>query len=221
MKWDLELHSWSGQRWGGSCSPSAQLCTMWLEVSFQSLDLQLKSEISKKDLPTSTKRPFYIIHATLWRLPPAAVGSLRARTRRNSILESSKGHSTLPPKPFSHLKINERPSRGTLYKHPVSPTTSVAALSGKVNRCALSESSAHHRAPFKHCRPSSNLPETCWLLSNFLCWCHMSTMFHSHPSKISALSKSNTKLYVLLHAKQPKFIIGKHSTMVENRTENT
>ena len=45
---------------------------------------------------------------TLWRLPSIFVGSLslglRTRTRRNSILESCKGHSTLPPKPFSHLK---------------------------------------------------------------------------------------------------------------------
>ena len=41
---------------------------------------------------------------TLWRLPPVYVGSLRARTRRNSIVESCKGHSTLPTKPFSHLK---------------------------------------------------------------------------------------------------------------------
>ena len=33
-----------------------------------------------------------------------SVGSLRAQTRRNSILASCKGHSTLPTKPFGHLK---------------------------------------------------------------------------------------------------------------------
>ena len=135
---------------------------------------------------------------TLWRLLPVYVGSLRARTRRNSIVESCTGHSTLPPKPFGHLKLNETYTTWT-------PTTSVAALSGMAKRCALLESSANHRAPFKHWRPSSNLPGTYWLLSNVLCWCHMSTIFHSHPSKNSALSKSHTKLYVLLHAKQPKF----------------
>ena len=93
--------------------------------------------------------------------------------------------------------------------------------------CTPSESSANlnHRAPFKHWRPSSNLPGTWtyWLLSNVLCWCHtsMSTIFHSHPSKISAsaLSKWHTKLYVLLHATQPKFYSWKHSTMVEHRKD--
>ena len=54
-------------------------------------------------------------------------------------------------------------------------------------------------------KPSSDLTGTYWLLSNVLCWCHMSTIFYSYLSKISALSKSDTKLYVLLHVKQPKF----------------
>ena len=43
----------------------------------------------------------------------------------------------------------------------------------------------------------------------------------THPSKISALSKSDTKLYVLLRANQPKFYCWKHSTMVENSIETT
>ena len=49
---------------------------------------------------------------------------------------------------------------------------------------ALLQNLAHHRVPFK---PSSDLPKTYSLLSNVLCLCPMSTTFHSHPSKFSAL----------------------------------
>ena len=98
----------------------------------------------------------------------------------------------------------------------------MAALSGMPNRWALSEPSANHRAlsSFKHCKPSSDLlvPETYWLLSNVCCWCHLSTIFHSHPSIISALCKSDTKLYV---QNNQKFIVGKHSNMVDNCIENS
>ena len=128
------------------------------------------------------------------------------------VLESCNGNFTLPPwpKPFGHLKLSETHTTWT-------PWSSVAELSGIANRCALSESSANHRAPFKHGRPSSNQPGTYWLLSNVVCWCHISTMFHSHPSKISALFKSGTKLYVLLVMQSNQnFIVGKYSTMVDN-----
>ena len=135
---------------------------------------------------------------TLWLLLPVYVGSLRARTRRNSIVESCKGHSTLPPKPFGHLK-NQRDT------HYMNTHNLCGSAFGNGETMRSFRIFSHHTAPFKHWRPSSNLPETYWLLSNVLCWCHMSTIFHSHPSKISALSKSHTKLYVLLHTKQPKF----------------
>ena len=47
---------------------------------------------------------------------PFSVGSLRAQTRRNYILESCKGNSTLPPKPFCHLKTQ----RDTQYMNTLS-----------------------------------------------------------------------------------------------------
>ena len=129
------------------------------------------------------------------------------RARRNSILqlETCRGDSSLPPKPFSHLK-NQR------------ETHYMAALSGMMNRASFSlkgalitgllsncyiasgllrfilftisnralentlESHSDDEslmiackncyvasASFKHCKPSSDSPETCWLPSNVLC----------------------------------------------------
>ena len=60
----------------------------------------------------------------------------------------------LATQPFGHLKIiwdthymNNQNLSGNVFEN------------GKP-MCSLSESSAHYRAPFKHCRPSSDLPET-------------------------------------------------------------
>ena len=141
------------------------------------------------------KRAFFIIPSSItsWRLPSISVGSLRARTRRNFILESCKGNSALPPKPFGHLKIQWDPAPVTVtvtMTHTIWTPRPPEPLPGNGGRAfgdgkpmhALSRSSAHHTAPFKHCRSSSNLPETYWLLSNVFSWCcHMSTIFHSHP----------------------------------------
>ena len=132
-----------------------------------------------------------------WRLPPIFVVPSGLKPGGFPSWKVAKG---IPPCHLSHSatsKLNETHTTWT-------STTSVAALSGMAKQCAISESSANHRAPFQHRRPSSNLPETYWLLSNVLCWCHMSTIFHAHPSKISALSKSGTTLHLLLHVKQPK-----------------
>ena len=72
-----------------------------------------KSPKNRKRFKNSiAKRPFFIIRLSLWCPSSISVGSLRARTRGNSTLVISKGSSTLPTKPFSHLKTQ----RKTQYK---------------------------------------------------------------------------------------------------------
>ena len=87
-----------------------------LRIEQEKCNENLKSV--KKDL--KTKRAFFIMCVTLWHLPPVYVGSLRARTtgRRNSILESCKGSSTLPPKPFRPFRSLKNSVRHKLYEHP-------------------------------------------------------------------------------------------------------
>ena len=85
-------------------------------------------------------------------------------------------------------------ARHTLYGHPQPPWQRFREWRNA--GCALSESSANHRAPFKHWRPSSNLPGTYWLLRNVLCLCHMSR------SRVNNISSSHLLIRMLAPAYQ-------------------
>ena len=130
------------------------------------------------------------------------MGSFRALTRRNFILECCKWKSTLPRKPLCQLKTQrETPS---LYNHP-------QPLCQRFREWRTDARFQNLQLITRLLSSTVDLVQTYqepvgYSVMFFVdAICQQLVVFHSHPSKISALSKSDTTLYVLLHAKQPKF----------------
>ena len=111
----------------------------------------------------------------------------------NSILESCKGNSTLPPKQLAPFKTQNFQLITGLLSSTLNLVQTYQKLVGYKVMFFVTVDAAIRQQYFSP----------------------------RHPSKVSALSKSDTKLYFLLHVKQPKKNLGKHSTMEENGIEKT